>query len=177
MGIHRQRMEVVWSDLVSDVFLFRPDDARSWIYFPALAERIQRFCKEVDSEMDPDALCATLAQYHAAGNPEVMAFGFLDDDNMLVGHGVTQVQDSYGTRAILVMQYSLDKAMPKEVRDRSMELLRTLAKTVGAEIIAAVVRKDSLERAWKRYHGAERYGVILRIPVDTPRGGQDNGTV
>jgi len=158
------------------LLVFRPEEKLAWKFMPELLERIASFHRLVpEATMDHRALAVSLTQHFVCSSPLLAGLGFIQEDpeteNLsLVGHIVWQIQESYGEKSLVVLQYALDKGVPRETHKEGMAILDSVARAQECGAIVAACPSEAIARIHRVYHGFERHATLMRRPVEVQNG-------
>lgn len=158
------------------VMVFRPEDKHAWQLMPELLERIIRFPELVpEAEMDHVALARSFTQHFVCGSPALAALGVVPTSNgerqpRLIGHILWEIQESYGDKSLVVLQYVLDKGVPRETHQEGMRVLEEVGKANGCSSLIAACPSEAVARVHRMYHGFERYATLMRRRLEVKDG-------
>jgi hypothetical protein len=151
-----------------EIFILRPDDARSWALMPYALARIKAFCIADEPDEEPESLVFRVETSFVRFDG-VYGIIVVLQDGQLVGHvllRLEQIVDQPEKRWLTVEQYSLDKGsgVTLEIARESFGKIRTVARVLKATSLRARVKDEARERAFRAY-GFKRMAILLHQEV------------
>lgn len=144
------------------------------LLFPFVLQRIIEFSKTHYTGFDPMRQARELAARACAGDPSLLLLAFVAPDGRLIGHAVSTISESYGTRWLFVIQSKVDEPAG-DVISRATSLGKSWGKARGAELIVFETRRS--DSAWAKAYGFKTMRHLMYMPINGEPAGVEQGSV
>ena len=131
---------------------------------PQLLARVRALSEQLEGVGDPGILCRAIELNFMADDPQIIALVAVDD-GQLVGHAILSLDHWLGHKYVMVLQYQLDEALPREIVREQMAKVEEWGRNHGAVEMRALVTGDNLERAYRSFYGFQRKQVLMTRPI------------
>ena len=131
---------------------------------PQLLARVRTLSEQLEGVGDPGILCRSIELNFMAPDPQIIAIVAVDDGRV-VGHTVCSLDQWLGHKYVMVLQYQLDGALPREIVRKQMAKVEEWGRNHGAVELRALVTGDTLERAYRAFYGFQRKQVLITRPI------------
>lgn len=133
------------------------------LYGGRVIERVVSFNRRYNLPSNPEFVFAELAQQMTVENPHTLVQVMLDKNDIIMGHGITSVQELYGFRSAMVYQLEVDREV-REGREEAfaegLKQILTFAKNAGCKAMRAWAMNEALAKVFEKY-GMKRKEFVL----------------
>lgn len=143
-------------------------DPLHWALMPYLLERVERFCADFPTDLLPEQLREfIISGFRTKTIGAMAAIVVINDHGVVVGHGLASIELRRRDKVGFVVQYQVDRFVPRYIREEIMRILRAWAKDQGAVALEAItwLPPKVLER-----YGFTHYRTMMRAPLEDPHG-------
>lgn len=149
-----------------EVLVLTCTDARAWAYWPIGAKRVADFCVKYDTDADPMLMVAQLRTAFVQPKSNAYILLLLEDGNV-IGHLLVTLEEWFGTRIASIVQYELDKTIPRSMANETLRCVEDWARQAGAAFVQCMARNEAVARTFSTYFNFKRERVMLRKSLST----------
>lgn len=140
-----------------------PFDKLAGLLFPFVLQRIMDFSNTHYSGFNPMAQARELAARACGGDPNLLLLAFVTPDGRLVGHAVSIIQETYGSRWLFVIQCKVDEPAG-DLISRATELSQRFGKERGATMLVFETKRS--DSAWAKAYGFKTLRHLMYLDLN-----------
>ena len=139
------------------------DRPTSWVYVPQLLERVERFCRERQTDTDPGTLRKAIMQDFTADNPQMLVLIAIEGSE-IKGHLLAVMCSWFGRKFSLAMQIECDRHVGDGIMTAGWEQLKDWTTAQGGRKIKCEALTPALARLYRRF-GLRNKRITLEVEV------------
>jgi len=140
-------------------------DAQSWGYVPDVLSRIETFIKEIGSDYPVKQMQGLFLQSLIADEPAVKVMVALDENGAVVGHLIGALEQRFGYYYLAIMQYSLDRSVPRELLKDAFDAMCEWARKYGITEVYLTTIDEKRVRMFRQFWGFELHRFTMKRAI------------